>query len=237
MKNFQPVPSETLISNNVFNKALLVSIIRQAKAAGYKFYTLRDYIKAGMPKEKAFVLRLDLDFKPQTHKIFNDLIREEGITFTTFVRVGGPYNFLWYPNFAILDEAAKLGAEIGLHSNNVEWAVINGRTPEQVFAGEMDVLQNYFDVVGFAPHRDINYMYNTLPWLEQNWDTIKARHKLEYQAYDKALFDNALYLNEGLNPHLCWRGKTPQDVIPTGQSIYMLLHPHWWHESHAFEVD
>ena len=100
---------------------------------------------------------------------------------------------------------------------------------------ELNILRNHFEILGIAPHRDINYMYNSLPELEKNWSIIKNRFGLVYQGYDRLLFEKFIYINEGLNPHLCWRNKTPEEAIRMKKSIYLNTHSHWWFKDHAFE--
>ena len=74
-----------------------------------------------------------------------------------------------------------------------------------------------------------------MPWIEDNWDKLKKKYNLKYHAYEKKLFDNVHYVNEGFKPHLTWRNKTPEECIESGESIYMLLHPHWWFKNFPFE--
>ena len=126
--------------------------------------------------------------------------------------------------------------EIGLHSNFLEYAKINNLEPLDVFRNEMSILRTFFNVTGVAPHRDINYMYNSLPYLEENWSSISKELKISYHAYEQKILSSTTYVNEGLNPHLCWRTLTPHDAIKTGRSIYMLTHPHWWYKQHPFET-
>ncbi len=223
--------------NNLFSIASLRRTLFAAKAAGYRFLTLSQYKDAGAPAKGAFILRLDLDLKPLTLKAMTKLARELKIPFTLFVRVSGPYNFLWYPNFRAIADAASIGCEIGLHGAPVEWGTINGRDLEATFSAELGMLRSYFKVVGFAPHRDVNYMYNSLPWLEKNWQQLRGKYGLSYHAYEDWIISNLAYVNEGLSPHLGWRSLPPEEVMATGRSINLLLHPHWWFEEHAFEID
>lgn len=224
-------------SANRFSIPYLESLLRAAKAAGYDFVPLGSFLNGEAAAGRKFTVRLDLDFKPKTLAPFSRLARELGIPFTVFVRVLGPYNPLWHACYPYIREAAEAGCEIGLHTAAVEWARYHGSTSEKAFAAELSTLRSVFDVDSVAPHRDVNYSFNTLPWLEANWDVLQRRFGLRYQAYDQRLFEHAVYVNEGLSPHLNWRGADPFEVIQSGKSIYMLLHPHWWFESNPFEHD
>ena len=79
-------------------------------------------------------------------------------------------------------------------------------------------------------------MYNSLPWLEKNWTSIKKSLDLKYHSYENIFFQkNMIYVNEGFGPHLTWRNLNPFQAMDTNNNIYLLLHPHWWHINHAFE--
>ncbi|MFA7275260.1 MAG: hypothetical protein WC043_00475 [Pseudobdellovibrionaceae bacterium] len=223
--------------NNNFSIDYLKAQLLSAIDRGYKFLTLQEFIDAGCPNEKAFVIRLDLDFKPQTLRPFVVLAKELEIKYTVFVRTSGPYNVFWYPNTQCLLDAHEVGCEMGLHSTPVEWATIMGTNIKDTLRGELEALRTFFPVTSMAPHRDINYMYNSLPWLDENWSEVSHDLKLNYHAYERRILDNVLYVNEGLSPHLCWRGMTPAEAVETGKSICLLLHPHWWYVNHPFETD
>ena len=66
-------------------------------------------------------------------------------------------------------------------------------------------------------------------------ESYKKKYDLKYHAYEKKFFEKTEYVNEGFNPHICWRNKTPEDCIRSGKTIYMLLHPHWWFRENPFE--
>jgi hypothetical protein len=135
----------------------------------------------------------------------------------------------------MLEAAAQDGFELGLHSNFVEFAKLHNQSASKILKAETKLLSTFWDIRGLATHRDINYTYNSLPWVEVNPETLESLG-FKYQAYDKRFFENAVYVNEGLNPHLCWRNHRPEDVIKTGKSIYMLTHSHWWWVKHPFEA-
>jgi peptidoglycan/xylan/chitin deacetylase (PgdA/CDA1 family) len=231
------VPHSSLVSgNNPFSLAYYVEIISAAKAAGYRFSTLRDFVADGCPEEGVFILRHDLDARPQTLRQMLDAERASGVRSTIFVRVmANDYNALAYTVLPGLRAAEADGFEIGLHTNFVEYATIAGLDAMHVLATEVTMLRAFLDVVGVSCHRDLNYVHNSLPWLEEHWPDVKAALALQYQAYDRQILDRAVYVNEGVNPHLCWRDKRPEDIVPSGQSICLLTHNHWWYKSHPFE--
>lgn len=226
-----------MIKNNNFSIEVARDFLQVALKQGYEFVTMSEYVTRKTTDKKYFIARLDLDFKPATLQPFVKLASELSIPFTVFVRVAGPYTIFWYPHFQRIAEAYSSGFEIGLHTTPAEWATLMGRDMETTLSAELQALRAHFDVVGVAPHRDINYIYNSLPWLEKHWEHLKTSMGLLYHAYESVFHDDMLYVNEGLSPHLGWRGITPTEAIKTGKNIHMLLHPHWWYVEHPFEAE
>jgi len=225
-----------LTSHNDFSMETYEWIINDALCEGYRFVTLSEFIKLGCPDKYFFVIRHDLDHKPSSleHVINSEL--KMGVRSTTFIRVAGAeYNPLSYPCFKLLKHASEHGMELGLHTNFVEFAAINKLNPRDVLESELNMLRAFFPIRGLAPHRDINYLHNSLPWLEEHWKEISEELKLDYHAYEDRILSKVVYANEGFNPHLCWRTH-PSQGLATGRSIYMLTHPHWWFKNHPFET-
>ena len=223
-------------SYNFFNIKYYDKFISEAINEGYSFMTLKEFYTKKPENLKIFILRHDLDQKPHSLENMLNVERKYNIKSTIFVRpLGKEYNVYGYETFKMLINAQKEGYEIGLHTSFIEFSIINKLDPIKVMETELNILRNYFDILGVTPHRDINYMYNSLPELEKNWSMIKNKFGLIYQGYDKLLFERFIYINEGFNPHLCWRNKTPEQAIKMKQSIYLNTHSHWWFKDHAFE--
>jgi hypothetical protein len=224
-------------TSNPFSLAYYRSIIELAQRAGYRFQTIREFLVEGAPAEGVFILRHDLDTKPATTWPMLDCERELGVRSTVFVRVmANDYNALGYTVLPKLLAAESEGFEIGLHSNFVEYATIAGLDPLKVLAGEAAALKAFLRIDGVACHRDVNYAFNSLPWLQANWREVSVQLGLAYEAYADSIMQRILYVNEGLNPHLCWRRQTPEEAIGTGRSICLLTHGHWWYRDHPFEA-
>jgi hypothetical protein len=224
-----------MISNNNFSIKYYDEIIKLAKSKGYKFVTLNEFINLNCPKFNHFILRHDLDKQPLTLKAQLEVEIQNKVRSTTFARVtANEYNFSSYPVIALLKFAEKRGFEIGLHSNFLEYSKINKLNPIETLQFEFESLKHFFDIRGLATHRDLNYAYNSLPYVENNWGTIKDLG-IAYHAYEEKILSSCIYVNEGFNPHLCWRDKTPEQAIGTEKSICLLTHNHWWYTEHPFE--
>lgn len=223
---------------NQFSLAYYETILRRALDAGYTFVTFRQACEGKLLKapKKYAIIRHDVDAKPGRLNGILEVEEKLGIRSSNFVLVhDNTYSALAISVLPHLLDAERRGFEIGLHTNFVETATLMGQEPLDFFAKELSVLRNYFDVKGVACHRNIDYMYNSLPCLEANWPELRARHDLLYQAYEKGILDELTFVNEGLNPHLGWRGQTPEEVIASGNKFCLSTHPHWWHKTHAFE--
>ena len=224
-----------LKSNNKFSMDYYKSFLDYALNEGYNFVTLKEFVDKGCPSFNHVILRHDLDLKPQTLNKMISIEKSMGVRSTIFVRVtGNEYNVLSYPVLDMVTSASKDGFEIGLHTSCVEFAKINGISPISILKLELTILKEFVDIFGIAPHRDLNYAYNSLPFIEENWAEI-SKLGVDYHAYQKNIEDATVYVNEGFNPHLCWRKHAPEDVIPTKNSMYILTHNHWWYERHPFE--
>ena len=222
---------------NKFSLEYYSEIINKAKKLGYVFCTVTDYFEKGCPKEKHMVIRHDVDIQPASVRQLFECEKDLQVTATYYVRVcGSPYNAFDYNLFNTFREAEACGFEIGLHTNPVEFAKLNSLDTLEVITSEYTMLSQFFDVKSMACHRDMNYIYNSLPFVEENWDLIKNKTGLVCQAYDNVFFENSQYVNEGIHYFIGWRDKKPEDVLETGDSVYLMTHNHWWYKNHPFEL-
>lgn len=230
--------SSLVKSQNYFSADYYSSVIAAAKKVGYIFLTMAEYysLDKSARTEKIALLRHDVDSKPNRSKIFMQIERDLGVRSTFFVLLHDiNYNALSVRNLRLFSVAEAEGFEIGLHTNFVETSALLGHDPDKLFEAEVNILRSYFNVRGVACHRNIDSMYNSLPYLEAHWSALREKHALTYQAYEPQFVDDLTYISDGPTPHLGWRGKTPEDVISSGASICLSTHPHWWHRDHAFE--
>lgn len=237
IKNSQTKDESTQL-NNSFSKEYYKNILCSAKSCGYLFLTMSRYAKElkKFKNEKVALLRHDVDSKPNRAKIFFEVEEEVGAVSTNFLLTHDiNYNPLAINNLKLFTQAESKGFEIGLHTNFVETGMLLGKSPDKILETELNVLRSYFDIQGVACHRNIDFMYNSLPHLEENWSALKEKHSFGYQAYEPMFVTDITFVNEGFNPHLGWRGPTPEDVISSGKSFCLSTHPHWWHRDHAFE--
>lgn len=200
--------------------------------AGYRTATFSEY-HAMDPAERSriLLLRQDIDERLDRARVLLEVHRELGFTSTWFVHVHASYNTFFYDGYAVVRDIVDSGAEIALHSNFLEFATYFDEDPLDVLRREKAMLEAVAGrpVRGHACHRDVNYVHNSLPYLEQ---VGHAAAGFAWQAYEPlftAESEGILYVNEGLSPHLGWRRLTPEEAVDTGRNICLLVHPHWWH--------
>ena len=223
---------------NVFTLDYFESIIARAKSAGYSFQTLKAFWNDGCPPEGRFVLRHDLDANSTTLRGVLEREKRQCVPSSIFVRVTtntyNPFDFRTYP---ILAAAIEAGHEVGLHSNFVEFGEFHKLDPLHVLESELRALRAFFGQIdSIACHRDLNFSYNSLPWLEENWEVVHRLLDLRYQAYDPKIMNSIIYVNETAEQRLGWRSWTPESAIATNRSICLSTHPHWWFDRNPFEI-
>ena len=223
--------------NNFFTSDYYDSILKSALENGFEFLTMREFfVDPSAHRGKIAVLRHDIDAKPLRTELFLKIEEKYKIRSSNFLLVHDiNYNPFAVNVHRMFKKAAEMGAEIGLHSNYVETASILNLDPIDVLEAEILALRSHHDIHGIACHRSVDFMANSLPHLIENWNTIKMSFGLEYQAYDGAMMNELEFVNEGLNPHLGWRNRSPEEVIAEGKSFCLSTHPHWWHRDYAFE--
>jgi hypothetical protein len=210
-------------------------ILKAALDSGYEVLSIRDFLKKSKLPSRVLLLRHDIDKNPHSMYPFAEVELNLGVKSSIFLRVtGAEYNPFSYSTTTDLLELENNEFEIGLHSNFLEFATLTNQNPISILTAEVKVLSSIYKIKGISCHRDVNYVVNSLPYLQNDWELIKQTTGLEYDAYDKSLFGKLVYVNEGLNPHLSWRNDPPLDVIRQGKSLYLLTHNHLWYEKIPF---
>lgn len=224
------------VSANVFTIGNFRRLLEMGRAKGYQFVTLADYFCGKHGRGPLFIIRHDLDDKPQRLVNILRCEKEFGVRSTVFVLLRTTnYNVFSHALWRILKEAEHDGFEIGLHSNFVETARILDEDPDVILKQEVDCLRSMFRVQGIACHRTLDFMHNSLPYLQSNWTRLKSTLGIDYEAYDARLMREFQYVNEGFKAHLTWRNLSPEEAVATGENVYLLTHPHWWHSNDIYE--
>ena len=224
-------------SKNFFSQNYYESVLKKAINSNYTFLTLSEFFKSKKPdKKKIAILRHDIDKKVNRAKIFLEVENSLKLQSTNFLLIHDVnYNCFDLNSLSIFMHAEKKGHEIGLHTNFLQTSKILNLEPDQTLKKELSILRNYFNIYGVACHREIDYLYNSLPYLQKNWKQISKENILLYEAYDNQLMNNFEFVNESIKNHLEWRNQKPEDVIESGKNFILSTHPHWWYKENPFE--
>jgi hypothetical protein len=223
---------------NKFSLKYYESIIKYALDHDYKFITMRDFFNNPdiTKTQKIAIMRHDLDEKPARLPGIIAIEKKLGIKSTVFVLLHTDrYNVFSHNVLSMLRNIESDGFEIGIHTNFLEVAMIIGCDPNRLLKSEVKALKAYFNISGIACHRNIDFMYNSLPHLQENWPSLQKELDVEYEAYSDILFSRLVFVNEGFKPHVTWRDLSPENVIESGNNFCLSTHPHWWHKTHPFE--
>jgi hypothetical protein len=205
-------------------------ILEGFRAEGYRTMTFSTF-HAAAPKDRQriLLLRKDVDDRPDRIPDMWQVDKSLGFCSTYFFHVHATYNCFFYDVYNTIRQLLASGNEVGLHSNFVEFAQYFGEDPFETIRRERAMLEAIVGgtINGHACHRDLNYIYNSLPFLNAHG---AQRLGFKWSAYDPLFHtDNILYVNEGFGPHLIWRNQTPEQAAKTGKNVCLLLHPNWWH--------
>lgn len=221
----------------------LAAILGDAKEAGYTFQTCAEVASGEIATEPVMVLRHDLDALPFRAHGVAMLEHRLGIRASYFVRVhANEYNAFGFDTVRLLRELVAMGHEVGLHAEPLDLRAATGCDPDRVIPGAIRMLEAMTGgtVHGMASHNDVTPDNN----LDYVTPTKIRSLGLRYEAYDRetlGLFHNATYVTDG--HYWRWRayvkGRRTADerclcrhVEERSPRLYVLLHPHVWHERH-----
>jgi hypothetical protein len=217
-----------------WSQACYRQILEAFAASGYQAMTFTEYWR--MPageRNRLLLLRCDVDERLDRVPVLLEPQNGLGLRATWFIHVHASYNAFSYDGYDIVKRIVASGGEVALHSNFVEFATLMGEEPGDVLRRERAILEAICGrpVLGHACHRDMNYVYNSLPWLEACGGVQECGFL--WEAYDPLFTtENILYVNEALVPrHLGW-SVDPEGAAQTGQNVCLFVHPHWWHRKY-----
>ena len=221
---------EILPERKAWTQEYYKEILRSFVARGYNSCTFSEYFNGPVEKrKKTLLLRVDVDERFDRIPVLLEAQQQLGLKATYFIHIHATFNLLFYDNYKIIKDLLNADCEIALHSNFVEFGKYFDEDPIRVIKREKAALEAVIDrpVLGHACHRDVNYIYNSLPYLVA---VGPEKLGLLWNAYDPIFTsDNILYVNESLAPHLKWGKVTPEEAMATGKNICLMVHPHWWH--------
>jgi hypothetical protein len=209
--------------------------LEQALSQRYRFYTHLEYWRE-RPQYPSILLRHDIDNFVKRSVEFARIEASLGCRATYFVRIHGDYNIFHVNDFLRLETIKKLGHEIGLHSDIVEFAQLTGQLDklDELLKREIVFLEAALGVKvsGVAAHRDFNQAPNSLPYFGA---LDLSESGLIYNAYDAIFVRDRKYVSEKVDRGIGWWEKCFCQFFGEHEQLTVLTHPRWWFHSHFYE--
>jgi hypothetical protein len=212
------------------------SVLEGALKSGYVFHDHLTYWRQ-QPGGRSILLRHDIDNYMKRAVEFARIEAALGLKATYFVRIHAEYNPFYVNDYMRLMEIQKLGHELALHSDVLEFAALTGQSdrPEELLVREVRYLETALDskVYGIATHRDLNSgVPNSMPWVSS---LDLSAFGLEYDAYHPTFVQERKYVSEKVNRGIGWWEKCACKFIDTDDRLTILTHPRWWYHQHFYE--
>lgn len=229
------------------------ALIRLALDRGFRFMTYGDYVAADpetLQGARVLLLRHDVDADRNVIKsrCLAEIENRHGVVSTFFLRPHDPeYNLFDFESYANARALIRLGHEVGLHSEALDFGRAVAEDPASILRKEIALLQTLFDIHlrGSACHGDISQHNNLDFWAEHRPQDFG----LEYEAYhpETPIFKASTYISNFQGNHWkCYeRGELKQGDARTvwehleavGEEetlLYnILIHPRpWYHGRH-----
>ncbi|MFH1017405.1 MAG: hypothetical protein V1798_04375 [Pseudomonadota bacterium] len=203
--------------------------LQDAKAAGYAFMRMADYVskKDALEGTKLIVLRHDIDHFLPLAVNMAAIENELGISATYFLRLHAAYNPFSFPNYGSIKKLQSMGHEIGLHHDG-DFASLFGEDGGEFFRRDKAVLENILNskVLGMSSHEPGKSAF--LPG-----DDDLARLGLAYQAYSGHFTKELKYISDSSSR---WREGCMCSFIKRGvPGLCILTHPIWWYSRSPLE--
>lgn len=201
-------------------------IIELAKGK-YKIMTMQQY-NSSRPNE-VLVLRHDIDANPRRALRMAQIERKLDVRSTYFVRVHAEmYNPFGFKTYRQLSEISRMGHEIGLHLENLDFSHITEEDPSSVLRKETQVLQTVLGIKirGVAAHRGFSGIDNS--------DFVRninlSEFDLEYEAHE--LTKDFLFVSDSLRRWTHTNGRCICQIVQEDHPrICLLIHPQFWYRT------
>lgn len=218
-------------------------ILNNLLSRNYTVYTCEEFIGTQNLKEPYIVLRHDIEYFPEKALVFACREFEAGIKSSYFFRVHAKeYNLYNYKIYDILKIILKYKHEIGLHTENLDFANVCADSAEDIIKKEKAFLELLLDqdIKGASPHCDLTEINNLDFWKKHTPDEFGFK----YQTYEEDFFKNCVYVSDSLGKWKKYVDINKQsepaicicDLINKGKNIYALIHPRtWYHKAYFLE--
>lgn len=189
-------------------------VLQKAKGLGYWLPHVRD-VAFGVPEERFFLVRHDVDVNPWAALAMAELERDEGVTTTYYFRLHAPYyNLLDQKVRDVVLAIAEMGHEVGFHYEP-GFFLERGLDPVEGTRRDIRVFE---ELVGFRTHTIAQHQPAQGPVLDDIDPTRPC-------AYQKALVRDLPYFGDS-GHH--WREGCICTKLGEHERLHTLIHPHAW---------
>ncbi|WP_419765644.1 MAG: hypothetical protein ACNI28_03700 [Arcobacter sp.] len=211
----------------------------------YKVITLKEFFENEYDNnEKIFINRIDVDVEIGRLKTIYKIFKELEIKASIYLRLHSPeYNLLSIGNIKIIQDLISIGCEIGVHTELEDVNGYCGIDNLKLLKEEIKLFEVLFQIkiYGTASHGD-RTPFNNLDFWKNN---SPKDFGLIYEAYDKKLWDNCLYVSD--SEWTQWKsyrnGKLLEDdrrtpiehMIDNPKIMHLLTHPESWYNNYIYE--
>ena len=201
-------------------------IIELAKGK-YRIMTMQEY--SASRQNEVLVLRHDIDTNPQRALRMAKIERNLDVRSTYFVRVHAEmYNPFGFKTYRRLKEISRMGHEIGLHFENLDFSRITEEDSSSVLKREIQVLQTVLGIKirGVAAHRGFSGIDNSDFVRNMNL----SEFDLEYEAHQ--LTRDCLFVSDSLRRWTRTNGRCVCQIMQEDHPrICLLIHPQFWYRT------
>jgi hypothetical protein len=199
--------------NRTFSRSGYADLLNTARSCGYDIRPIRDALRDDI--SVMLLLRHDVDLSLRLALDMAQFEHERGIAATYYVL---PYNDFYSPFSAdgrrALLRMAEMGHEVGLHCDGAIYPEEKSAFQRAV-RRDIEMLEDIIGqkVVSASQHSPID----TRP--------IDFGDLIEIDPYAAWIMEKFAYVSDSA---MSWRSATPWDLLQSGKSLQLLIHPVWW---------
>ncbi|PIR33693.1 MAG: hypothetical protein COV36_02200 [Alphaproteobacteria bacterium CG11_big_fil_rev_8_21_14_0_20_44_7] len=199
---------------NEFSYNNFRNIIKNAKAAGYKFSRFDDYLKAP-DAGKTFFMRHDVDISCIAAYELGKIAHEEGAVSHLFFQLNADtYNIFSPKNIEIIRNLKEMGHVVGLHIDE----------------GLTDYSEETISKTISWFSECITPIDNIISFHRPSEDVVGKNYGKFINAYDERIFNQDWYLSDSRRS-LEFAPRLKEFITQGKPLIQLLLHPAWWSET------
>ncbi len=189
-------------------------------------YIISSFENFSKKNKKTLILRHDVDYTINGVLEFANIEKKLGISSTFFFRLhANEYNIFEAQTYQLIKYLKKIGHEIGLHSEIMNFSRAVDENPLHVLKKEKKILESItgLKIKSFSEHRDISNKIHNTKKFHDVYSFKKTGFK--FNAMEDKFFKEMKYLSDS---NANWREGNPLKFINKHNRFQILIHPDWW---------